>query len=199
VMVDHKGTILDGDDLLYIIIKHRKIHQTLKGGVVGTVMTNLGLEQALQRLNLEFVRVPVGDRHIISELTRRGWHLGGEPSGHIICLKTATSGDGIVTALQVLAAMQLEDLSLAELASDFKKYPQCLLNIKVSASHLLELPRIQQAVKEVEQALGAKGRVLLRRSGTEPYIRVMVEGENEGYVNQLAHQLSAIIQEESEK
>lgn len=197
VMVDHKGRILDGDDLLYVIVKHRSQTSELVGGVVGTVMSNLGFEQAIKQLGLDFIRVPVGDRYIISELSKREWHLGGEPSGHIVCMATTTTGDGIITALQVLAAMQQQRKSLAEITSDLVKFPQVLLNVKVAQPNpSLDNPRIQQAIADVEQALGAKGRVLLRRSGTEPLIRVMVEGEDGESVKKFAEQLANVVKEE---
>lgn len=194
MMVDHEGHLLDGDDVLYIIAKHRQQLGQLKGGVVGTVMSNLGFEQAVRQFGLAFVRVPVGDRHIISELTKRGWHLGGEPSGHIVCLRTATTGDGVISALQVLVAMRYAGVSLAEMRRGLVKYPQVLLNVKVNdleASN--NNPRIEQAIKEAEKFLGARGRVLLRRSGTEPLFRVMVEGEDEVEVRRIAHQLADVV------
>lgn len=199
VMIDHTGHVLDGDELLYIIIKHRQKLGTLKGGIVGTVMSNFGFEQALKASGLEFVRVPVGDRYIMSELTKRDWHLGGEPSGHVVCMETTTTGDGIITALQVLAAMRGENKSLADVRAGFTKYPQILLNVKIAKQDVaLENPQIQTAVKEVEQQLGAKGRVLLRKSGTEPVIRVMVEGENESFVKKAAEHLADVVKQVSE-
>lgn len=197
VMIDHRGHILDGDELLYIIIKNRAAQGILKGGVVGTVMSNLGFEQAIARLGLEFVRVPVGDRYVMSELTKRDWHLGGEPSGHILCMNMTSTGDGIITALQVLAAMRHQGLSLAEVRTGLTKYPQILLNVKVAdKDYSIDVPAIQQAVKAVEKELGSKGRVLLRRSGTEPLVRVMVEGEDEANVKRLAEQLADIVKKE---
>jgi phosphoglucosamine mutase len=198
VMIDHQGHILDGDELLYIIVRHRIAQASFKGGVVGTVMSNLGFEQALNQLGVELIRVPVGDRYIMSELAKRQWYLGGEPSGHIVCLETTTTGDGIITALQVLAAMRSQNQSLVDICSGLMKYPQVLLNIKVSQhDHAsIENSRIQQAIKEVENDLGSKGRILLRRSGTEPLVRVMVEGEDEKHVRQLAEQLACVVKEE---
>lgn len=196
VMIDHNGHILDGDELLYIIVKHRQFQGSLHGGVVGTVMSNLGFEQSLKELNLEFVRVPVGDRHIMSELTARNWHLGGEPSGHILCLAITNTGDGIITALQVLAAMRCYNKSLSEIRKGFIKYPQVLLNVQLSqGSKSLEQPLIQKAIKEAEAELGENGRVLLRRSGTESLIRIMVEGTDEHRVTRLAKQLAEIVRE----
>ncbi len=197
VMIDHEGHILDGDELLYIIVKHRAMAGCFHGGVVGTVMSNLGFEQALQTLGLEFIRVPVGDRHVMNELTQRHWHLGGEPSGHILCMESTTTGDGIITALQVLAAMRQQNQTLAAIRSGLTKYPQVLLNIKTKPNVSLDdQPRIQQAIKEIEKKLGKKGRVLLRSSGTEPLIRVMVEGENERDVKQFAEHLAEVVKNE---
>lgn len=197
VMVDHLGHILDGDELLYIIAKHRVANNTFHGGLVGTVMSNLGFEQGINELGLPFARAAVGDRYIMAELVKRGWHLGGEPSGHVVCLETTTTGDGIITALQVLEAVRHMDQPLAEIRTGFTKYPQVLLNVKVSQPVSLEgNVRIQQAVKDVERDLGKRGRVLLRCSGTEPLVRVMVEGENESHVKQLANKLSDVVREE---
>lgn len=195
VMADHLGHVLDGDELLYIIIKHKAMRGLLKGGIVGTVMSNLGLEQAVNELGLEFVRTPVGDRYIISELAKRDWHWGGEPSGHVVSMETTTTGDGIITALQVLAAIRQQHQTLATIRTGFKKYPQVLLNVKVTRQNSsIDNPVIQQAVKDIENELGNEGRVLLRRSGTEPLIRIMVEGKEEQNVKRLAEQLAGIVQ-----
>lgn len=197
IMVDQYGSVLDGDELLLIIANHKISRGSLQGGVVGTVMSNLGFELALKELGLEFVRVPVGDRYILNELSKRKWHLGGEPSGHIVCLQSTTTGDGIITALQVLAAMRMKNKSLAEIRQGYTKYPQVLLNVNIEQQNVsIEEPRIQQAVKEVEGELGDRGRVLLRRSGTEPLIRIMVEGEDESHVKRLAEQLAGIVKAE---
>lgn len=197
IMVDHQGNILDGDELLYIIVKHRHEEGKLKGGVVGTVMTNYGLEFALRDIGAPFVRVPVGDRYIMMELLQRGWHLGGEPSGHILCFDSITTGDGIVTALQILSAMCHREKSLAELKSGLTKFPQILVNVKIAdKKDPQQNPRIQQAVKAIQQDLGTKGRVLLRLSGTEPLVRVMIEGENESYIRHHADQLAEIVKQE---
>lgn len=197
ILIDHQGNILDGDELLYIIVKHRQDLGVLKGGVVGTVMSNFGLEHALQELNIEFVRAPVGDRHVMLELAKRQWHLGGEPSGHIICSDAITTGDGIITALQVLSVMKHTHRKLADLKTGLHKFPQVLVNVKVTEnSDPHHKPRIQNAIKDVEKALGSNGRVLLRRSGTEQLIRVMVEGEDASHVNQLADKLAAAVREE---
>jgi phosphoglucosamine mutase len=197
IMVDHHGHLLDGDELLYIIVKYKKELGILKGGVVGTVMSNIGLERALKKLDIDFVRVPVGDRHIMNELTKLNWHLGGEPSGHIICADSITTGDGIITALQVLSAMRQRKETLSELKSGLLKYPQVLVNVKVVDLTELSLKnRIQETLKSIETELGDKGRVLLRRSGTESLVRVMVEGEDEAHVTQLANRLATVVQEE---
>jgi len=200
VMIDHLGNILDGDELLYIITKYQKNLGKLKGGVVGTVMSNLGFEKALRDLNIQFIRVPVGDRHIISELMKQGWNLGGEPSGHIICSDMTTTGDGIISSLQVLAAMRRQKQTLADLRVGLSKYPQILLNVKVKSNQDIQSkPRVQQAVKDIESELGKNGRVVLRRSGTESLVRVMVEGEMADQVNRLATQLAGIVEEEFAK
>lgn len=197
VLVDNQGYVLDGDELLYIIAKYKSQRGLLRGGVIGTHMSNLGFEQALVGLGLEFIRVPVGDRHIISELNRRDWQLGGEPSGHIVCRDMTTTGDGIVTALQVLAAMRYQQQSLAEIRAGLKKYPQLLVNVKIAQSGSdIKIPKIQEAIAQVESELAGRGRVLLRCSGTEPLIRVMVEGESEADVNKYAHQLADVVREE---
>lgn len=197
IMVDHQGHVLDGDELLYVIIKHRYELGLLKGGVVGTVMSNIGLEHALKALNIPFTRVAVGDRHVIAELSKRQWYLGGEPSGHIICSEAITTGDGIITALQVLSAMRYKNQSLAQITAGLSKYPQILVNVKVPIeSDLVSKPRIQQFLKMIEDKLGDDGRVLLRRSGTESLMRVMVEGKDESYIKQLAGQLVTIVEEE---
>lgn len=196
LMVDAKGEIVDGDELLFIIAKEGLRSGTLKGGVVGTSMSNLGLELALNQLGLDFVRTQVGDRYVIEELQRSGWQLGGETSGHIICLNATTTGDGIIAALQVLAAMQETGKDLHELKSGLQKFPQVMLNVKLQSHQpqLLNQDVIQTAVKKVEAILAGKGRVLLRPSGTEPVVRVMVEGENFVQVNELAQSLATSVQ-----
>lgn len=197
VMVDNEGYVLDGDELLYIIVKDKAARGFLKGGVVGTVMTNIGFELALKAQGLDFVRVPVGDRYIMSELRERDWFFGGEPSGHIVCLQSTSTGDGIVTALQVLAAMQYTQQSLREIRLGFTKYPQVLLNVAVSKDRSsIDKPGIQKAVREAEIGLNGKGRILLRPSGTEPVIRVMVEGENAADVKKLAEHLADVVKRE---
>ena len=197
IMVDHQGAVLDGDELLYIIVKHRHETGSLKGGVVGTVMSNMGLELALQRLGVEFCRVPVGDRYIMAELIRRHWYLGGEPSGHILCSDLITTGDGIITALQVLSMMRYKNVSLAELRKGLHRFPHVLVNVKVKQLvDPFKNARVKTVLSEAEKTLGQTGRILLRNSGTEPLIRVMVEGENEAQVTELAHRIADVVREE---
>jgi phosphoglucosamine mutase len=194
IMVDHRGELVDGDELLYIIAMSRLQRGTLGGGVVGTLMSNLGLEHALLSENITFERASVGDRYVLERLTQTGSLLGGESSGHIICLDRTTTGDGIVSALQVLAAMVLSDKSLSELKAGMKKYPQRMINVPVSGKVDLDnAVAVQQAVRSAEQRMAGRGRVLLRPSGTEPVVRVMVEGEDEQQVNEEAEQLAAVV------
>jgi len=191
LMVDQEGTLIDGDQLLYILTRDRLEQGTLRGPVVGTVMTNLGLEVALRDLGVDFRRTSVGDRHILAMLKENGGILGGETSGHLLCLDKTTTGDGLVTALQVLAIMRRTGISLKELSGGMRHFPQKMLNVKVANRVDLEAePAIQQAVGDVESTLGGRGRVVLRASGTEPVIRVMVEGENEDTVAALAESLA---------
>ncbi len=183
IMVDHKGEVVDGDELIYIIAKSKKQAGELKGEVIGTLMTNLGMEHALKELGINLLRANVGDRYVMEMLLKNKAILGGEGSGHIICLDKTTTGDGIVAALQVLAEVQKSGKSLHQLKSGMKKYPQILLNVRINKKvNMDEIESINKAVASVEKKLADKGRVLLRASGTEPLIRVMVEGENEADV-----------------
>ena len=191
VMVDERGTLVDGDQLVFILARDRSESRTLRGPVVGTVMSNLGLELALRGLGLDFLRARVGDRHVLALLKEKGGVLGGEASGHIICLDRTTTGDGLITALQVLAVMQRTGRSLSELAAGMQQFPQVLLNVKVSAP--VDPTRdaaVREAVGLAESELGGRGRVVLRASGTEPVIRVMVEGEDRHQVDALAGRLA---------
>ena len=193
IMVDDAGDEVDGDDLLYVIARSRQRGNMLRGAVVGTQMTNLGLEHALQRAGIALERTQVGDRYILERLRQEGWSLGGEPSGHIICLDRTTTGDGTVSALQVLAEMVRTGRSLRELRADVTKYPQRLVNVRLargSAREAMAAPAVVAAVAAVERQLGDAGRVLLRASGTEPLVRVMVEGEDAGQVERLAEQIA---------
>lgn len=179
VMVDHLGRIVDGDQLLYVLAKARQQAGALTGPVVGTVMSNLGLELALGELGIEFRRAAVGDRYVLQMLRECGGILGGETSGHLLCLDKTTTGDGLVAALQVLAAMRQSGKSLAELTAGMPRFPQKLLNVRVAARFDAGSdPGVREARESVERALGRRGRVVLRPSGTEPVIRVMVEGED---------------------
>ena len=195
VMADAKGVVYDGDQLLYVIASHRQHRgRTLKDGVVGTQMTNLGMEHALARLNIPFARAKVGDRYVLEMLQARGWELGGENSGHIICLDQHTTGDGIVSALQVLAALRDNKTSLAKAASAVKLYPQVLINVRTKRDFDFSANRnVQQAVAKATTALDTRGRVLLRASGTEPVIRVMVEGKSRARVVAWAETIAAAV------
>jgi phosphoglucosamine mutase len=191
VMVDQDGTLIDGDELLYILTRDRLEQGTLRGPVVGTVMSNLGLEVALRDLGVDFKRASVGDRHVLATLKENGGILGGETSGHVICLDKTTTGDGLITALQVLAMIRRTGSSLKKLASGMERFPQAMLSVKVENRVDLEAePAIRKAVGEVESTLGDRGRVVVRASGTEPVVRVMVEGESEDTVVALAERLA---------
>ena len=197
VMVDHLGNVVDGDQILYVIARDRHRQNIHFGGVVGTSMSNLGLEQALGSLDIPFVRSAVGDRYVMGELLKRGWLLGGESSGHIICLDKTTTGDGIVSALQALSAISSSQSSLAELISKLNKYPQSMVNVRIADSaDIASSDKVQKAVADVESKLGSKGRVLLRPSGTEPVVRVMVEGEDAREVLKLAEELAEVVEKE---
>ncbi len=194
IMVDHRGELVDGDELLYIIAMSRLQGGTLGGGVVGTLMSNLGLEHALLSHNIAFERANVGDRYVLERLNLTGSLIGGESSGHIICLDRTTTGDGIVSALQVLAAMVKSGKSLYELKTGMQKYPQRMINVPVSGKVDLDtVAAVQQAVKSAEQRMAGRGRVLLRPSGTEPVVRVMVEGEDAQQVDEEVEQLAAVV------
>jgi len=196
IMVDDKGNEVDGDDILYIIARSRQRSGELEGSVVGTVMSNLGLEHALASKQIGFERTSVGDRFILERLEQQSWSLGGEPSGHIICLDRTTTGDGTVSALQVLAEMAATEKSLAELCADLDKYPQDLINVKLGdavAADIMAMDAMSSVVKEAESELADTGRVLLRPSGTEPLIRVMVEGQDGAQVNRIANQIADVV------
>ncbi|WP_456447134.1 phosphoglucosamine mutase [Thiolapillus sp.] len=198
IMVDHTGATVDGDGILYIIARSRMTHpEGLKGPVVGTTMSNLGLELALRELGVDLVRTDVGDRYILAQLDSNSWTLGGEPSGHIICRDRTTTGDGLVSALQVLAEMVMTDSNLHDLSMGMQRMPQTLINVglgKASPVKIMKNTAVLDAVTAVEKTLGDSGRVLLRPSGTEPLIRVMVEGREATQVTQLAGEIAAVVE-----
>lgn len=191
IMVNHVGDLMNGDQLLYIIACDRLYKNHLHGGIVGTIMSNLGLEQAFNTKQIPFKRSKVGDRYVMSMLKENNWKIGGEPSGHIACLDKTTTGDGIITALQVLSAMIKQQQSLIQLCGDLTLYPQHLVNLRTEhAQQLMQLPATKDALQKVESELGNNGRILLRPSGTEPVIRVMVEGNSEELVQSYAEALA---------
>ncbi|MCD6039945.1 MAG: glmM [Gammaproteobacteria bacterium] len=194
IMVDHLGEILDGDEVLYVIIKGLIEADRLKGGVVGTFMTNKGLEVALQEMGVPFLRVPVGEQYVIEALIKKDWLLGGESSGHIIDRRVTTTDDGIIAALQVLQSMHVTGKSLHELKRGFKKIPQRLVNVKCDNNIDLNQIEIVRALKEAEAKLGKTGRVLLRKSGTEPVIRIMVESDDIALVETLIDSLKIAVE-----
>ena len=179
VMIDHLGHIVDGDQLVLVIARALKQKNQLKGGVVGTLMTNMAIERALNDLGIEFIRTHVGDRYVLETLREKGWSIGGENSGHILTLDQHSTGDAIIASLQVLKSLRLLNQSLHDATKDSPLYPQVLINVETNKKIDLENNKsIQDAIKNVESKLNDKGRVLLRASGTEPKIRVMVEGED---------------------
>ncbi|AWP34212.1 phosphoglucosamine mutase [Pantoea eucalypti] len=191
MMIDHLGDKVDGDQILYIIAREALRQGQLRGGVVGTLMSNMGLELALKQLGIPFTRAKVGDRYVLEKMQEKGWRLGAENSGHVILLDKTTTGDGIVASLQVLTAMVRNHMSLHDLCSGMKMLPQVLVNVRFSGEHdPLQSDAVKTVTAEVEKALAGRGRVLLRKSGTEPLIRVMVEGENEAQVTELANRIA---------
>ena len=198
IMTDADGTLYDGDQLLYIIARQRQAEGTLKGGVAGTLMTNLAFEHAMQHRGIPFARARVGDRYVMELLQQHGWQLGGENSGHIICLGKHSTGDGIISALQVLHALRLKKQTLAQAADDLQMYPQVLINVRVgSKENYAAQPGVKHAVDTAEIMLAGKGRVLLRPSGTEPLLRVMVEGEDGTKVRLCAEKIAEAVRAEA--
>lgn len=188
IMVDHQGNKVDGDQILYIIAREGLRQGQLRGGAVGTLMSNMGLELALKQLGIPFARAKVGDRYVLELMQSKGWRIGAENSGHVILLDKTTTGDGIIAGLQVLTAMARNHMTLHDLCSGMKLFPQVLVNVRFAGEHdPLESDAVKQAVQDAELQLGSRGRVLLRKSGTEPLIRVMVEGEDEPTVTSLAN------------
>jgi phosphoglucosamine mutase len=197
MFVDSSGHIVDGDELIYIIAQHQ--HQSSQGcaGVAGTLMSNLGLEQALNGLNIPFHRTAVGDRYVVEALKERGWSLGGENSGHVLCSDLNTTGDGIVAALQVIRALSDSGKTLTELKSQMTKFPQILVNVRLPKKvDISKNATINAAVVDAERVLDGTGRVLLRPSGTEPLIRVMAEGENQALVQQQVDTIARVVEEQ---
>jgi len=198
IMVDNKGVQVDGDQLLFVIANSLKQQGRLQGGVVGTLMTNLGMQAALEQRDIPFVRANVGDRYVLQELARRGWVLGGESSGHIICLDKTTTGDGLISALRVVTQMNLMQKSLAEMCADLELYPQTMNNVRLGegadAKQICASDPVQEVVSRAEQAMSERGRVLLRPSGTEPVIRVMVEAQTQAMVDEWVTQICEVVQ-----
>jgi phosphoglucosamine mutase len=197
LMVDHTGAIVDGDELLFIIARDLLERGKLDGGVVGTLMSNLGLELALGELKIPFTRANVGDRYVMAELQERDWKLGGENSGHIVCCQHATTGDAIIAALQVLLALKRRGETLAHARHGLHKCPQVLVNVRFAGGEVdpVEHPAVKEACARVTAAMAGRGRVLLRKSGTEPLVRVMVEGEDEIAVSRYADELAKLVSE----
>jgi phosphoglucosamine mutase len=194
VVCDQDGRVYDGDQLLYVIAMLRWRAGTLEGGVAGTLMTNLALEKALGAKGVAFARSKVGDRYVLELLQEQGWQLGGENSGHLICLDKHTTGDGIVSALQVLHAMRASGATLAELTAELELFPQVMVNVRIARRFDFEASdAVRSAVQDAEQSLNGEGRVLLRASGTEPVIRVMVEGPSETRVRELADRIANVV------
>lgn len=194
IMVDHKGEIVDGDELLFIMASNLNGLGKLHGGVVGTGMTNFGVEKAFEKLKIPFLRTHVGDRYVMEALVKNQWELGGESSGHIINLGLTSTGDGIISSLQVLRAMSENGKNLHTLKKDLDKYPQVLINVKSHKKLDISHPTLVSAQESMQKKLGKTGRILLRASGTEPVMRVMVEGENLDIVKQCAQDLAGIVE-----
>jgi len=191
MMADSSGRIYDGDHLVYVIARHRIQSNYMKGGVVGTLMTNLGMEHALARLKIPFERAKVGDRYVLERMQANGWTLGGETSGHILCLDKHTTGDGIVSALQVLRALRESGETLDAMTADFETYPQVMINVPVVKGFKLDnSDAVKTAVSEAESSLNGSGRIVLRASGTEPMIRVMVESRTAEQAQQWAKRIA---------
>jgi phosphoglucosamine mutase len=192
-MADHDGTLFDGDQLLYAMVKHRAAEGRLRGGVVGTLMTNFALERRLAEMSVPFARAKVGDRYVLEQLVERGWECGGENSGHLLCLDCHSTGDGIISSLQVLAALVATGQTLKEFTRDLTLLPQVLVNVKLAGRYDLQAPAVREAIAAAEADLANRGRVLLRPSGTEPVVRVMVEGEDRARVQQLAESIAEAV------
>ena len=195
LMVDHAGNLVDGDQLLFVVARDRKENGAKMDGVVGTLMSNFGLELALQAEGIEFVRAKVGDRYVMEQLDKRGWNIGGESSGHLVCLDCTTTGDGTVSALQVLAALSRRKQGLAESVADVSMLPQKMINVRgPNRDGFMENGDVQAAMADVEDRLAGNGRILLRPSGTEPLVRVMIEGKDADRVESLCRELAEVVE-----
>jgi phosphoglucosamine mutase len=195
IMVDHTGKLVDGDQLLFVVARDRKESGADMPGVVGTLMSNFGLELALQAQGIEFVRAKVGDRYVMEQLDQRGWLIGGESSGHLVCLDCTSTGDGTVSALQVLAALSRRDQSLADAVADVALLPQTMINVRGSSRDgFMDKAEVKAAMADVEDKLGGNGRILLRPSGTEPLVRVMIEGKDADQVASLCRELADVVE-----
>lgn len=195
IMVDHTGKLVDGDQLLFVVARDRKESGAEMPGVVGTLMSNFGLELALQAQGIEFVRAKVGDRYVMEQLDQRGWLIGGESSGHLVCLDCTSTGDGTVSALQVLAALSRREQSLAEAVADVALLPQTMINVRgPNRDGFMDKAEVKAAMAEVEDKLAGNGRILLRPSGTEPLVRVMIEGKDADQVAALCRDLADVVE-----
>jgi phosphoglucosamine mutase len=199
MFVDHKGSLVDGDELIFVIAKYR--HQNGGcSGVAGTLMSNLGMENSLSELGIPFLRTKVGDRYVIEALRDRGWQLGGESSGHIICSDLTTTGDAIVAALQVLYAMRDTSVPLNTLKKEMQKYPQAVLNVPIEDDfNITNHPLIIEAIDKAETDLQNTGRILIRPSGTEPLVRVMVEASDPEMVDKIVNRVAKVVAAEAGK
>lgn len=200
LMVDRNGQLVNGDQLLYVLASSAYEQGDLQGGVAGTLMTNFGLEKKFSDMGIDFVRADVGDRHVMRELKERDWKIGGESSGHIICLEQTTTGDGLISALQVIEKLVQREQTLDSIVAEWQVYPQQMINVRmtdnntVSAAEICASAAVQQSVENVQAKLADTGRILLRPSGTEPLIRVMVEGRDEDLVNNCCTQVAESVQ-----
>jgi phosphoglucosamine mutase len=198
MVCDADGTQFDGDQLLFVLVKDRVLRNLITGGVAGTLMTNFALEQAFAKMNIPFARAKVGDRYVLELLREKGWLLGGENSGHLLCLDKHVTGDGIISALQVLAALKRANMSLAEFTKELTLFPQILVNVRTATKFdFAKSVAVNSAVEEAELALAGSGRVLLRASGTEPVLRVMVEGPDRVQVTALAERIADVVRKEA--
>jgi phosphoglucosamine mutase len=193
VMVDHKGELVDGDEIIYMIARYQQDTDQLQGGVVGTLMSNMGMELAFKDMGIPFVRANVGDRYVMQLLQEHNWALGGENSGHILCLNATTTGDGIAAALQVLKALSGSGKILHEYKKGMSKFPQIMKNVRVTDKSVVQHESVLSAVSQAETELAGRGRVLLRPSGTEPVVRVMIEGEDLALVESLVDRLVEVV------